>query len=599
MRRWVPWLVIGGLLGGCVADPGGGDVDAGGQPDAALPDAAAPCDDDRFGPGTEALPAASLGLGVEEGLVLCGAEPDVFALDAPLGLAVAVSLQADRPVRLRVPGVGEEEGRNPMIRLRIPASGAVAVVTALEPGPPVSYRLQVGVAPADCDDDQEPDGADSPRRLAGSAEGTACAGDVDWLRLGGPPGAAVDLRIEALGGEGVAAAVVGGDGVDVTAEATLPALVPPGGELDLRIAPLGGGAAWRVTAAVGPAGVVGAVRGRVEGVDRPLVADALGPPVAAAVPGAVVEVRQGGRLAGRGLADAAGAFSVEYAGGDAAFELRVIAAVERAVGRVAVGPPGAGPWASAPVAVVDGQGVELAVDPEAPIAAALHAAGVVADGLERAAPFWSPRPDAPPVRVDWSPSVQPACGTCFRPASGHIELAGSRLDEDAWDDAVILHELGHVLAAVHARDDSPGGRHDGRRTWPPLAWSEGFAAFHAAWQLGDPRLVDARAGGARVVDLSAPLPAEQEGTADGTLAGDVSEVLVAAVLWSLFVDGVPEERLLGLLLGGLAEAAPDVGAAGLDLADALDRLACSTPPAVLEAAAAAHGYPWAGPGCSR
>ncbi|MEZ4474174.1 MAG: hypothetical protein R3F60_25980 [bacterium] len=197
------------------------------------------------------------------------------------------------------------------------------------------------------------------------------------------------------------------------------------------------------------------------------------------------------------------------------------------------------------------------------------------------------------------PGVVPGCGTCFRPERGRVELSGSAADADAWDDAVILHELGHAIAAVHARDDSPGGRHDGRRTWPPLAWSEGFAAFFAAWALGDPVLVDTRDGGARVVDLAAEPGPEDVGTADGTLVGDVSEGLVAGVLWGLASGPAPEEVLLPLLLGGLADEAPDVGVPGLDLADVLDRLACDVDPAALEAVAAGHGFPWRGPGCGR
>ncbi len=199
-----------------------------------------------------------------------------------------------------------------------------------------------------------------------------------------------------------------------------------------------------------------------------------------------------------------------------------------------------------------------------------------------------------------APGFAPACGTCFRPESGHIELSGAVGDHDEWDTAVILHELGHHIAATWGRDDSPGGRHDGDRTWPALAWSEGFATFHAAWQQGDPRLGDLRPAGYQVIDLETLEDPRAYGTDDGRPDGDVSELLVAALLWDVFDGGpddddgveVPNDVLWPALLGGLASLTTDQGAPGLDLLDVLEVLAAAAPEADLAALARARGIAW-------
>ena len=55
------------------------------------------------------------------------------------------------------------------------------------------------------------------------------------------------------------------------------------------------------------------------------------------------------------------------------------------------------------------------------------------------------------------------------------------VDTDQFDDAVIIHELGHHVEDVCGKMDSPGGTHYGLfRIDPRLAWSEGWGNFFGA-----------------------------------------------------------------------------------------------------------------------
>ena len=61
--------------------------------------------------------------------------------------------------------------------------------------------------------------------------------------------------------------------------------------------------------------------------------------------------------------------------------------------------------------------------------------------------------------------------------NGNVKIA----DTDHWDDAVILHEMGHHIENVCGRADSPGGMHFAQyRIDARLAWSEGFGNFMGA-----------------------------------------------------------------------------------------------------------------------
>jgi len=123
-------------------------------------------------------------------------------------------------------------------------------------------------------------------------------------------------------------------------------------------------------------------------------------------------------------------------------------------------------------------------------------------------------------------------------ALGHAAHIAS---DDGYDDAVILHELGHVVHNLWSDSDSPGGVHwfgDSDQD-PRLSFSEGYATFFAATVLrglGQPaQYVDCDAtdgvGGIELrldLETMAPYAASAEGSAD--------EVAVACALNDLLDD---------------------------------------------------------------
>ena len=73
-------------------------------------------------------------------------------------------------------------------------------------------------------------------------------------------------------------------------------------------------------------------------------------------------------------------------------------------------------------------------------------------------------------------------GTYYSNSGDHrvylVGGGGDPSDDDAYDDTVILHELGHYVAAAYSRDDSPGGSHFLTGHYDlRLTWSEGWATF--------------------------------------------------------------------------------------------------------------------------
>ena len=93
-------------------------------------------------------------------------------------------------------------------------------------------------------------------------------------------------------------------------------------------------------------------------------------------------------------------------------------------------------------------------------------------------------------------------------------------DTDHFDDAVILHELGHHVEDVCGKMDSPGGTHYGfYRIDPRLSWSEGWGNFFGAHMIRN-NLASLNP------DLAAQLPAsgwlhylDTDGYNDGTVTG--------------------------------------------------------------------------------
>jgi hypothetical protein len=252
---------------------------------------------------------------------------------------------------------------------------------------------------------------------------------------------------------------------------------------------------------------------------------------------------------------------------------------------VSPGQVGAMPWT---IPLPEGDALDEGTSAEA---AGAHIVAVLAAGVVRleaevaTLTFESPPSSDAWLQVRWAPGRAAPCGTCFEPDGfGTIELSGRPGDPDAWDDAVILHELGHWALRRYGRDDSPGGAHDGSRVAGSIAYSEGFADFHAAWQQGDPALLDRRADGPRVRDLDAMSEEDPlaRGTSDATGMGLVSERLVSALLWDLLDAGeadddpaaLPATQMFDAALATAAAWRVDRGPVGFDLTDYLDALAC-------------------------
>ncbi len=132
-----------------------------------------------------------------------------------------------------------------------------------------------------------------------------------------------------------------------------------------------------------------------------------------------------------------------------------------------------------------------------------------------------------------------------------IHLLGSAADSDAFDDAVVLHEIGHFILNVFSEDDNPGGvhfLHDNNQDLR-LAWSEGFAtAFSSmvrryAGIAGADAYVDTDGNGLSLYDYALEVPTGGRNvfspkTQAGGMAG---ELAVSVVLWDL-VDALNEEE---------------------------------------------------------
>lgn len=458
-----------------------------------------------------------------------------------------------------------------------------------------------------------PDDLDAP----GFATRPLCPDHPDRVRIHAPPGARVEATIEAA--------------TDLTVTATWPA---PSIEVDRFGLAAGERAAlrwiapdapitltarapdpgtWRLTLTLedppaAPRPVE--IRGRITATTRPVTLDGLGAPTPASTAGARVDlIDPDGRIAAAGRVDPDGTFALTAHLPDARATLRLVAQTQTADLAVRVGPDALLPWAEA-VAELDGADtpieVDAALDPDSPTTAALHVARVAAAGLARVAPHLTPVDDPPPVVYRWRPGFSAPCGSCFRPGPAPvIDLGGRISDPDQWDDAIILHELGHHLAAIYSRDDSPGGPHDGDRVDPAIAWSEGFATFHAGWQLAAPVQLDYTITGVATLDLEAADDPRAYGTEGATLDGPVSERLVAAVLWDLYDappadddDAALGDATLTPVFDALAHR-DDRGAPGVDLADYLDTLWCPAPPPGAPLILDTRDYPYTPPACAK
>ncbi len=271
-----------------------------------------------------------------------------------------------------------------------------------------------------------------------------------------------------------------------------------------------------------------------------------------------------GRVLGRGLTDGEGAFDIACkAGGQAVRDLLVrVEAGNRFRGpldppmpRLSVVDALGARWSAAtPVFAAHdtAQDLDAGTTTVLPVVAA-GSEGSAFNVYDMAVAGWewlAQRAGAPPrgpLRLEW-PSWS---GSWALGRTAHVA------DDDGYDDAVILHELGHLVHNAWSDSDSPGGMHwfgDSDQD-PRLAFSEGWATTFAGAVLDGlgqlPAYVDcdgaAASGGADLrLDLETRAPYAQ------TTDGSADEVAVACALYDV-LDGGPG-------------ADDDAFAAGLDVA---------------------------------
>jgi hypothetical protein len=161
------------------------------------------------------------------------------------------------------------------------------------------------------------------------------------------------------------------------------------------------------------------------------------------------------------------------------------------------------------------------------------------DTLQAADPSIVP----PTINIFWSSLNTPRSGnvrdglvgtTYFNYLNNTAYILGDRnVDSDEFDDSVIVHEYGHLLASRFSRDDSPGAAHGvGDMLDPRVAWSEGWANFFSSAVRNDEFFRDSvGVSGSNLLkyDLEDNVP-------PGDNPGYWSEASVGTFLWDLYDD---------------------------------------------------------------
>jgi len=190
---------------------------------------------------------------------------------------------------------------------------------------------------------------------------------------------------------------------------------------------------------------------------------------------------------------------------------------------------------------------------------------------------WLGLTDLVPLEAIWARGAD--IGTHFRfGGQPTIFVGGSLADDDGYDDAVVVHELGHYVEAWYTRADSSGGAHAGGPIDPRLAWSEGFANWFGSVTRADPVYVDTFYGG---VAFSFNLDTDRS-RADpaGPAEQGIPEGVVGEILWDVSdapasdddpMTSASPQAVLGIMRSYFR--GPDFldrGMAGVDLVDWLD-----------------------------
>ncbi|MBI3793202.1 MAG: hypothetical protein HY280_00540 [Nitrospinae bacterium] len=144
-------------------------------------------------------------------------------------------------------------------------------------------------------------------------------------------------------------------------------------------------------------------------------------------------------------------------------------------------------------------------------------------------------------------------GTDYTNGSNTISVYGASTvaagGNDAYDDAVVMHETGHYAASNYSRDNSPGGAHYINMHYDlRLTWSEGWATFFSAmsrslrpitgadypkWYVDTPGWLNADgtplSGTVFAFEIDSPSYSSQATGADNELA-------VSTVLWHVYAS---------------------------------------------------------------
>lgn len=231
--------------------------------------------------------------------------------------------------------------------------------------------------------------------------------------------------------------------------------------------------------------------------------------------------------------------------------------------------------------------VELHATADTAGGAALHIADTMGVALRGIAAHTDA--GAPTLTIRWQAGRAFDCGSCY--GGDEVSLGAGLEDTDEFDDAIILHEIGHWFVHRFSADDSPGGTHRDRQVEPRLAYGEGIAYFFAALLLDTPLSIDTFADSERVIDLEAVsangvVTDDLRGTTDGTAGGRLREEVVAGLMWDAYDAADPAEPFDTVSIGVEgnfriwlddfpgANRRADVGARGIDVADWLVALGC-------------------------
>lgn len=122
-----------------------------------------------------------------------------------------------------------------------------------------------------------------------------------------------------------------------------------------------------------------------------------------------------------------------------------------------------------------------------------------------------------------------------------LSVQGKEIDRDEWDDMVILKEFFKFGLARTSRDDNPGGEHIGTRDDPRRSWTEGVSTFFACDVTGSRNYVNSLPFAVyQVLDLEEINSPFAFKTDNGLMFGNISEYLVASLLWDI-ADGTNAE----------------------------------------------------------